>query len=232
MELLKVNGLTKKYMTKTVLDNIDLSLEEGKIYGLLGPNGSGKTTLLKVIAGLTQPTAGHLTVNGHKIGTATKKVVCYLPTINHLPGWMTVGRCLEFYNDFYDDFSRERAAERLEIMGLKSNQKVTALSTGMLGRLKIALAISRQARLYLLDEPLNGLDPISRDKVLQMILEAAQKDNTIVLATHIIKEIENILDEVIFLNDGQIVLAGEVDEMRLARKKSVEEVYKEVFGNV
>ncbi len=232
MELLKVKNLTKKYMTKTVLDKIDFSLEEGKFYGLLGPNASGKTTLMKLIAGVTQPTAGTLAVNGHRTGPATKSLVSYLPTINHLPRWMTVDRCLNFYEDFFADFNFNQASERVELMGLKGNQKLASLSTGMLGRLKILLAMSREAKLHLLDEPLNGLDPISREKGLQMILESAREDSTIVISTHIIKEIESILDEVIFLNNGQIALAGNVDDLRLARKMSLEELYKEVYGNV
>jgi ABC-2 type transport system ATP-binding protein len=145
---------------------------------------------------------------------------------------MNVNGCKSFYKDFFKDFNLELATERVEEMGLKLNQKISSLSTGMVGRLKIALAMSRQSKLYLLDEPLNGLDPISREKVLEMILKSAREDSTIVLATHIIKEIESILDEVIFLNDGRIILAGNVDDLRLAKKMSIEELYKEVYGNV
>ena len=231
MELLKVNGLTKKYMTKTVLDNLDFSLEEGKIYGLLGPNASGKTTLMKLIAGVTQPTAGNIVVNGHHIGVMTKQVVSFLPTTNHLPKWMTIGRCLSYYQDFYRDFDLKHATERVEFMGLNVSQKITSLSSGMLGRLKVVLAMSRQARLYLLDEPLNGLDPISREKVLQMILESVREESTILISTHIIREIESILDKVIFLKNGQIALAGDAEDLRLNRKMSIEELYKEVYEN-
>lgn len=232
MELLKVNNLRKKYLTKTVLDNLNLTLIEGKIYGLLGPNASGKTTLLKLIAGLTQPTAGSFSVNGKQAGIETKQLVSYLPTINHLPRWMTVGNCLSYYQDFFPDFKLKLAEERMEAMGLMPKQKINSLSTGMLGRLKIVLAMSRQAKLYLLDEPFNGLDPISREKVLEMILDSAQEDNSIVIATHIIKEIESIMDEVIFLNEGQVALMGNVDDLRQTRQMSVEELYKEVYGNV
>lgn len=232
MELLKINGISKKYMTKKVLEDIELTLGAGKIYGLLGPNGSGKTTLLKIIAGLTQPTKGSLKVNGRGTGVSTKQEVSYLPAINHLPKWMNVKTCINFYKDFFLDFNLELATERVEEMGLRLNQKVSSLSTGMVGRLKIALAMSRQSKLYLLDEPLNGLDPISRERVLEMILKSAREDSSIVLATHIIKEVESILDEVIFLNDGRIILAGNVDDLRLARKKSIDELYREVYGNV
>lgn len=231
MSVLEVNNLTKKYVTKTVLNNMEFSLEEGKIYGLLGPNASGKSTLMKLIAGVTQPTGGSIEVEGHKIGVKTKDLISYLPTINHLPKWMTVSKCLDFYQDFYQDFNMGQAQEQTELMGLKPKQKITSLSTGMLGRLKVILAMSRQAKLYLLDEPLNGLDPISRDKVLDMILASVRDDSTIVLATHIIKEIESILDKVIFLNNGQIALAGDVEELRLTKKMSMEELYKEVYGN-
>jgi len=231
MELLKAKGLTKKYMTKTVLNNLELTLEEGKIYGLLGPNGSGKTTLLKTIAGLTRASGGELKVNGQNIGALSKQEVSYLPTISHLPKWMNVKNCLNYYQDFFKDFNLELATERVEEMGLKYNQKVSSLSTGMLGRLKIALAMSRQAKLYLLDEPLNGLDPISREKVLEMILKSAGEDSSIIVATHLIREIESILDEVIFLKNGQIALEGNVDDLRLVKKLSLEELYKEVYGD-
>jgi len=231
MEILKAHSLTKKYMRKTVLDNIDISLDQGKVYGLLGPNASGKTTLMKLIAGITQPTAGTLEVNGYPVGTETKRTVAYLPTVNPLPKWMTVGRCLSFYRDFFEDFNYKLAEERMELMGLKENQKLASLSTGMLGRLKIILAMSREAKIYLLDEPLNGLDPISRDKVLQMILASAGEENAILLATHIINKIEGIMDEVIFLNQGRVALAGAVETLRETRKMSMEELYKEVCGN-
>lgn len=231
MELLKANGLTKKYITKTVLNNLEFSLEEGKIYGLLGPNGSGKTTLLKIIAGLTQASEGVLKVNGHNIGALSKQEVSYLPTTNHLPKWMTVHNCLSYYKDFYNDFYLEKASERVEEMGLKLNQKISSLSSGMLGRLKITLAMSREAKLYLLDEPLNGLDPISREKVVEMILKSAGEESAIILASHIIKEIESILDEVLFLNNGRIILAGNVDDLRLVKKMSIEDLYKEVYSN-
>ena len=231
MVLLKVNSLTKKYLTKTVLDNLNLTLTEGKIYGLLGPNASGKTTLLKLIAGLTQPTAGSFSVNGRQPGVETKSLVSFLPTINHLPRWMTVSNSLSYYQDFFPDFKLKIAEERIDAMGLQPKQKINSLSTGMLGRLKIVLAMSRQAKLYLLDEPFNGLDPISREKVLEMILDSAREDGTIVIATHIIKEIESIMDEVIFLNEGQVALMGNVDDLRQTRQMSVEELYKEVYGN-
>ncbi|NLC76869.1 MAG: ABC transporter ATP-binding protein [Clostridia bacterium] len=231
MEVLKVNSITKKYLTKTVLNNLNLALTEGKIYGLLGPNASGKTTLLKLIAGLTQPTGGSFSVSGKQAGVATKNLVSYLPTINHLPRWMTVGNCLSYYQDFYRDFSPKQAEERMVAMGLQPKQKISSLSTGMLGRLKIVLAMSRQSKLYLLDEPFNGLDPISREKVLEMILDAANEDNAVVIATHIIKEIESIMDEVIFLHEGQVALMGNVENLRQTRNMSVEELYKEVYGD-
>ncbi|NLO90197.1 MAG: ABC transporter ATP-binding protein [Clostridia bacterium] len=230
--MLKINSLTKKYFTRTVLDNLNLTLNEGKIYGLLGPNASGKTTLLKIIAGVTQPTSGSFSVIGKKAGVDTKKIVSFLPTINHLPRWMTVGNCLSYFQDFYADFDPKLAKERITAMGLEPKQKVSSLSTGMLGRLKIVMAMSRHAKLYLLDEPFNGLDPISREKVLEIILESSQEDSTIVIATHIIAEIESIIDEVIFLKEGQVILMGNVDDLRQTRQKSVEELYREVYDNV
>ena len=232
MEVLKVDNLKKRYITKTVIDDLNFSLDEGKIYGLLGPNGSGKTTLIKLIARVTQPSAGNILVAERKIGPATKQLVSYLPTINHLPKWMTVDKCLQLYKNFYQDFDAQLAEERVDLVGLKGNQKITSLSTGMLGRLKIVLAMSRKAKLYLLDEPFNGLDPNSREKVLKMILESIREDCTILISTHIIHEVESILDEVLFLNNGQIALKGNVDDLRFQKKMSIEEIYKEVYENV
>lgn len=231
MEILTVNNLTKKYLTKTVLNNLNLTLTAGKIYGLLGPNASGKTTLLKVLAGITQPSAGSFAVAGQVPSVKTKHLISYLPTINHLPRWMTVGQAVGYYRDFFPDFSQGLAEERLTAMGLQPRQKIADLSTGMLGRLKIGLAMARQTKLYLLDEPFNGLDPISREKVTEMILASAREDATMVIATHIIREIESIMDEVLFLKNGQVALMGNVDDLRREYQKSVEELYKEVYGD-
>jgi ABC-2 type transport system ATP-binding protein len=218
-------------MRKTVLDELNLMLEEGKIYGLLGPNGSGKTTLMKIMAGLLRPTSGKIEILGNEVGTKTKGIVSFMPTINHLPRWMKVKQCIGYYGDFFGDFDLNKANAMTEFMGLKGEQKVEDLSTGLLGRFKITLAICRDAKLYVLDEPLNGLDPVSREKVMEAILTAGQEDNTIIISSHLIKEFEATIDEVLFLDQGKVVLSGNAEELRLNRGLSIDELYREVYGN-
>lgn len=229
MELLKTENLTKKYISKTVLDNLNLTIEEGKVYGLLGPNASGKTTFMKIIAGLSQPTSGKLEINGCRVGVLSKEIVSFMPTTNCLPGWMKVHNCLSYFNDMFKDFDLDRANELVDFMGLKSEQKVSALSTGILGRLKLILAICRNAKLYVLDEPLNGLDPISREKVIEVILLTCQQDKTVLISSHLIDDLESVLDEVIFLDKGKVALLGNAENLRIEREKSILELYKEVY---
>lgn len=228
---MKAENLTKKYLTKTVLSGINLNLEEGKIYGLLGPNASGKTTFMKIIAGLVQPTSGELSIQGNRVGVHTKQIVSFMPTINHLPKWMRVGQCLHWYQGAFAGFQAEKAETMLSNMGIKETEKIGALSTGMLGRFKLILTICRDARLYVLDEPLNGLDPISREKVVQAILSAGREDNTLLISSHLINELENVLDEVIFLDKGKVLLAGNAENLRVERGMSMDELYREVYRN-
>ncbi len=232
MELLKVENITKKYFTKPVLQELNITLEEGKIYGLLGPNASGKTTLMKMIAGLAQPSGGRIVVQGNTIGVQTKQIVSFMPAVNHLPKWMRVKQCISFFQDAFSDFDQEKAMTMVIDMGLKENQKIGSLSTGMLGRLKLVLAISRRAKLYVLDEPLNGLDPVSREKVIEVILTVSQDDNTILISSHLINELENVLDEIIFLDQGKVVLSGNAEEFRREKGVSIDALYREVLGNV
>lgn len=231
MELFKAENLTKRFFKNTVLENLNIVMEEGKIYGLVGPNGSGKTTLMKIAAGLLQPTAGTVEIDGSRAGTRTKAIVSFAPTTNHLPKWMRVKHCLDYYKDFYGDFDAHRAEELLDFMSLNSEQKISSLSTGFIGRLKLALALSRNARLYILDEPLNGLDPISRDKVLEAILKASGERNSLLLSSHMIRDMEAVVDEVIFLDNGQVALSGNADQLRMERGISIEELYREVYGD-
>lgn len=231
MELLKAENLTKKFLKKTVLEDMNMAMEEGKIYGLVGPNGSGKTTFMKIAAGLLQPSTGIVEIDGQRAGTQTKPVVSFAPTTNHLPKWMRVRNCLDYYSDFFLDFDATRAGEMLEFMDIKTDQKISSLSTGLTGRLKLALALSRKAKLYILDEPLNGLDPISRDKVLKAILQASGENNSLLISSHLIRDMETILDEVIFLDNGKVVLSGNAEELRMERGLSIEELYREVYGD-
>jgi ABC-2 type transport system ATP-binding protein len=229
--MLQTKGLTKKYFTKTVLNGIDIQLEEGKIYGLLGPNASGKTTFMKIAAGLVQPTSGELSISGYKIGVSTKQIVSYMPTVNHLPLWMKVSQCLNWFQGAFSDFQPEQAKALLNEMGIKEEEKIGSLSSGMLGRFKLLLTISREAKLYLLDEPLNGLDPVSREKIVQAILSTAGENNTFLISSHLINELENVIDEIIFLDQGKVVLSGNAEEFRINRGMSIDELYREVYRN-
>jgi ABC-2 type transport system ATP-binding protein len=204
---LKAENLTKKYFNKTVLDGINLDLDQGKIYGLLGPNASGKTTFMKIAAGLVQPTSGSLTILGNEVGVRTKEVVSFMPTLNHLPLWMKVNQCINWFHSAFSDFQREKARTMTNEMGIKENDKIGSFSTGMLGRFKLVLTICREAKLYILDEPLNGLDPVSREKVVQAILSTGREDNTFLISSHMINELENVLDEIIFVDKGKVLLS-------------------------
>ncbi|HAS73056.1 MAG TPA: multidrug ABC transporter ATP-binding protein [Clostridiales bacterium UBA8960] len=225
-------SLNKRYMSKRALIDFNQHFEAGKIYGLLGPNGSGKTTLMKIIADLHKQSTGTITIMGEKPSHKTRADVAFMPTENFIYGWMRVKEALAFYNDMYADFDLGRAEALIEFMELDLNQKVSSLSTGQRARLKITLTISRKAKIYMLDEPLNGLDPISRTKIKECIIDQFDSDGVMLISTHLVNEIEQILDEVIFLNYGEVVLKGETETLRIERGKSLEDIYREVYGNV
>lgn len=231
MEVLRAENVTKKYMTKKALENFNVTMEEGKIYGLLGPNGSGKTTFMKMVAGLIQPTSGKVEIMGHRVGTKTKAIVSFMPTSNHMPKWMKMNQCIGYFDDLFEDFDREKANEMMEFMGLKENQKIGSLSTGMLVRFKLALALSRKAKLFVLDEPFNGIDPISREKIVEAVLNACEEENTILISSHLVKELERILDEVIFVDKGNVILTGNAEELRMEKKMSIDQLYREVYAD-
>lgn len=232
MELLEAKNITKKFINKKALDNLNVSIQQGKIYGLLGPNGSGKTTFMKIIAGLSYPTSGDIEINNEKIGTNTKKIVSYMPTSNHIPRWMKIEQCIKYYEDMYSDFDKNKAMEMIDFMGLNSKQKISDLSTGMLGRLRLSLAFSRNAKLYVLDEPLNGIDPISREKIMESILNICNEENTIIISSHLVKELETIIDEAIFIDKGTVALRGNAEDLRIERNMSIDEIYREVYKDV
>lgn len=229
MEILEGKNVKKKYITKKALDGLNITIKTGKIYGLLGPNGSGKTTLMKMIAGLLQPTSGEIYICEKRIGTETKKIVSYMPTSNHLPKWMKIKGCIKYFDDMFEDFDQEKAKETIKFMGLNEDQKVGALSTGMLGRLKLSLVLSRDAKLYILDEPLNGIDPVSREKIMETILNACDEEKTLIISSHLVKELERILDEVIFIDKGKVALAGNAEDFRIEKGMSIDELYREVY---
>ncbi|HSQ34191.1 MAG TPA: ABC transporter ATP-binding protein [Peptostreptococcaceae bacterium] len=229
MELLEAKNITKKYINKKALDNLNLSIEQGKIYGLLGPNGSGKTTFMKMIAGLSYPTSGDIEINKEKIGTNTKNIVSYMPTSNHIPKWMKIKQCIKYYEDMYSDFDKNKASEMINFMGLNIEQKISDLSTGMLGRLKLSLTLSRNSKLYVLDEPLNGIDPISREKIMESILNICNEETTIIISSHLVKELETIIDEAVFIDKGTVVLNGNAEDLRVERNMSIDDIYREVY---
>ncbi|MDH8676762.1 ABC transporter ATP-binding protein [Fusibacter bizertensis] len=229
--LINCINLQKNYMSKKALIDINLKFQEGKIYGLLGPNGSGKTTLMKIFADLHKQTSGELVICDEKPSHKTRAYVAYMPTENFIYGWMKVKESLGFYADMYADFDKEKAIELLKFMEIDMNQKVSSLSTGQRARLKITLTISRKAKIYMLDEPLNGLDPISRSKIKECIIDQFDAEGVMIISTHLVNEIEQILDEVVFLDHGEVILAGETEKMRLEKGKSLEEIYKEVYGH-
>ena len=228
-ELLRCDGITKKYGPLIALNNIDLSIEGGRIIGLLGPNGSGKTTLIKLINGLLTPTSGSLTVCGGAPGVETKKVVAYLPDSNYLNSWMTVGQLVDMFCDFYEDFRRDTAIEMLTRLGITTGVRLKTLSKGNKEKVSLILVMSRSAKLYVLDEPIAGVDPATRDYIISTIIGNYNPEASVIISTHLISDIEQVLDEVIFLNNGNIVLHKSVDAIREESGKSADELFREVF---
>lgn len=227
--ILKCSDLSKCYGKKQALKNISLEIKSGRIIGLLGPNGSGKTTLIKIANGLLTPTKGNLSICEEKIGVKTKAAVSYLPDCVSLPRWMKVRDLIKFYEDFYKDFNREKAEKMVENLGLDKNQSFKTLSKGNQEKVQLVLAMSREARLYLLDEPLGGVDPATRDYILNTIISNYSEEAAVVISTHLISDVEKILDEVYFIRDGAIVLNDMVDNIRIKNGKSVDELFREVF---
>lgn len=228
-ELIRCENLTKKYGSLTALNSVDLSVESGKIIGLLGPNGSGKTTLIKLINGLLTPTSGSITVCGEAVGPKTKAKVAYLPDNIYLNGWMTVEKIVKYFADFYEDFRTELAYEMLTRLGIEKKTRLKALSKGNKEKVCLILIMSRSALLYVLDEPIAGVDPAARDYVISTIINNYNPDASVIISTHLISDIEQILDEVIFIRDGNLLLKKTVDEIREENGKSVDELFREVF---
>lgn len=229
MSILACRALSKSYGSKSALKSVDLALEPGHIVGLLGPNGSGKTTLLKLANGLLTPTSGEILIDGQKPSRATKAIVSYLPDRNTLPGWMTIAQALDYYADFYADFRRAAAEEMLYNLSLERMQRIKTLSKGTREKVQLILTMSREAKLYLLDEPIGGVDPATRDYILRTIIANYSEDASVVISTHLIADVEQILDEVIFLREGQIMLHESVETIRDEKGKSVDELFREVF---
>ena len=228
-EIVRCSNLYKKYGNITALNNIDLTLESGKIIGLLGPNGSGKTTLIKILNGLLTPTSGEIRINGYAVGAETKKIVAYLPDNSYLNSWMTVKQIVSYFADFYEDFRPELAYEMLQRLDISPDRRLKTLSKGNKEKVCLILVMSRNARLYVLDEPIAGVDPAARDYVISTIINNYNPEATVLISTHLISDIEQVLDEVVFLKNGNIVLHSTVDEIRAEHGKSVDELFREVF---
>ena len=222
-------SLCKRYGNVQALDNVSFSIEPGRVVGLLGPNGSGKTTLIKLANGLLAPTGGELLINGQKPGKATRALVSYLPDRPCLPEWMSAEKLLNMFSDFYADFQRDKAREMLEKLGIDPKQKIKQMSKGTREKVQLILVMSRKAELYLLDEPIGGVDPATRDYILETIIRNYNPSASVVISTHLIADVEQVLDDVIFINHGQIVLRSSVDDIREQQGKSVDAYFREVF---
>ena len=229
MYILECNELLKDYGRGAAINRINLKLERGKIIGLLGENGSGKTTLLKIANGLLSPTSGSITIAGEAPGVRSKRRISYLPDRTYLNNWMKVKDLVAFFEDFYENFDRGKALEMLKSLGIAFDVKLSELSKGNKEKVQLILVMSREAELYLLDEPIGGVDPAARDYILNTIIKNYSDNATVLLSTHLIQDIEQILDEVIFLKEGQIVLQNSVDQIREEKGCSIDALFREVF---
>lgn len=228
-EILTCQQLAKSYGGPRALDNVDLSLERGRIVGLLGPNGSGKTTLIKLAAGLLTPTAGSILIDGMKPGKDSKAIVSYLPDTDYLPDYMNLRELTRMFADFYEDFDTQKAQAMFDALSLNSSMKLKSLSKGNREKTQLILAMSRRAQLYLLDEPIGGVDPAARDYILHTIINNYSESGTVLISTHLIADVESILDEVVFIQQGRILLHSNADELREREGKSVDALFREVF---
>ena len=229
MAVLECKALTKNYGHTAALDGVDLAIEPGRIVGLLGPNGSGKTTLIKLANGLLTPTSGELLVCGMKPGKESHALVSYLPERTSIPTWMTTTQLLDFYQDFYADFRRDAAEEMLQHLNIQPKQHIKQMSKGTREKVQLIVTMSRAAKLYLLDEPIGGVDPATRDYILSTIIGNYNPEAAVVISTHLISDVEKVLDDVIFINQGRVMLQSSVDQIREEKGMSVDELFREVF---
>ncbi len=227
--LLECRNLSKKYGNFCALSDLNLSLKHGEIIGLLGPNGSGKTTLIKLINGLLSPSSGEVLINNQAPGIESKRIIAYLPERSYLNNWMKINDIISYFDDFYDNFSKERAYTMLNKLHLNPSRRLRTLSKGDKEKVQLILVMSRDADLYILDEPIGGVDPAARDYILNTIITNYNENATILMSTHLISDIENILDRVIFIKNGGIVLNSSVDEIRTEHGQSVNALFREVF---
>ena len=229
MELVKCNKLCKEFDNKKILKDVNLIIPKGRIIGLLGKNGMGKTTLLKLINDLLTPTSGEVLINGKKPNIDSKKAISYLPERTYLDKSMKVSQIITFFDEFYDNFNKEKAIRLLKDLDLDINSKVSKMSKGMQEKLQLILVMSREAELYILDEPLGGVDPATRDYILDTILSNFSEEASVLISTHIISDIERILDDVIFIDKGEIILTSSADELRKKENASIDEIFRRCF---
>ena len=229
MAILECRDLTKRYGKATALEGVNLTVEPGRVVGLLGPNGSGKTTLIKLANGLLTPTGGEILIDGMKPGPESKALVAYLPDRDYLADWMTPGQQMDFFADFYQDFDREKAQTMMDRLGIDQSQKFKQLSKGTRENVQLILVMSRSAKLYLLDEPIGGVDPATRDFILDTIIRNYNPEAAVIISTHLIADVEQVLDDVIFLQNGHVALQSPVDAIREERGMSVDQYFREVF---
>ena len=228
-ELLKITNVTKKYHHFKALNNVSMTLESGKIIGLLGPNGSGKTTLIKIINGLLKDYEGEVLVDGKNVGIDSRKIISYLPDENYFQDWMYIKDVLSIFSDLYEDFDKENCLTLMNRFKLDKGMKIKEMSKGMKEKFQLSLVMSRKAKLYILDEPIAGVDPAAREVILDVILNNYEEDALVLISTQLISDLETIFDDVVFLKDGEIVLHQSTEDLRLERKQSIDEAFREVF---
>lgn len=228
--ILECENLSKNYGSVKALDNLTLKIESGKIVGLLGPNGHGKTTLIKTLSCLLSKDKGKVLIDGKRIGVGTKKIVSYLPERSYLSPEMKIKEVVSFFQEFYEDFDAKKADAMLGELSLDKESKLKSLSKGNREKVQLIMVMSRKAKLYLLDEPMGGVDPAARDYILKTIISNYSEDATVIISTHLIQDVEQILDEVVFLKEGKVMLHSDVDELRMEKEKSVDALFREVFS--
>ncbi|HET6786009.1 MAG TPA: ABC transporter ATP-binding protein [Erysipelotrichaceae bacterium] len=227
--MIELKNVSKRYKQTEALKNVSLSLKPGQIVGILGPNGSGKTTLIKILNGLLRDYSGEVLIENQGVGVHSKNLISYLPDQTYLADWMTGEKAITLFKDMYVDFDETRMRDLLSKLKLDSKQSIKTMSKGMKERFQLALVMSRKAKIYILDEPIGGVDPAARELILNTILDNYASDSLVIISTHIISEIEQIFDTVVFLKDGEVVLCDEVDQIRSTHNKSIDELFKEVF---